>query len=122
MPVPMELNLLQKTKQLTILFDTQESFTLSCEYLRVHSPSAEVQGHHPTQKKLVLNKANVNITSILPVGRYAVKFVFDDGHASGIYTWDYLYTLCKDQQSLWQTYQTQVQAASQQGVNHDKSI
>lgn len=78
---------------LYITYDTGESFSLTAELLRTESPSAEVQGHHPSQKINVIGKENVNISAIEPIGRYAVRLVFDDGHQTGIYTWDFLYNL-----------------------------
>lgn len=77
---------------------------MSCEYLRVHSPSAEVQGHGPGQEVLQVGKENVNINSIEPVGNYAIKPVFDDGHDSGIFSWDTLYVLGVNQQENWKRY------------------
>lgn len=78
---------------LYITYDTGESLSLTAELLRTESPSAEVQGHHPSQKINVIGKENVNISAIEPIGRYAVRLVFDDGHQTGIYTWDFLYNL-----------------------------
>ena len=77
---------------------------LSCEFLRVYSPSAEVRGHGKGQEVLQLGKENVNITAIEPVGNYAVKLVFSDGHDTGLYSWDYLYDLGKDYEALWLEY------------------
>jgi len=101
---PTELKLHQKSRLLEIAFDDGARFHLPCEYLRVYSPSAEVRGHGPATAKLQLGKEQVNITDLLPVGRYAVKIVFDDGHDSGLYDWNYLYTLGEKRQLLWALY------------------
>lgn len=93
MNVPDKIQLLQKTKIVKLIYTNGDSYNLSCEYLRINSPSAEVQGHGGKGGKIPKNKENVNILSIEPVGNYAVKFIFDDGHHSGIYSWDYLFQL-----------------------------
>jgi len=90
---PLEIRLAADRKKLIIIFDNQMTRELSAERLRVESPSAEVQGHGPGQKKIVTGKHNVAIRTIESVGNYAVRLVFDDGHDTGIYTWDYLYNL-----------------------------
>ena len=89
-PRPVEINLHQVSRQLDISFDDGQSFTLPVEYLRVFSPSAEVRGHGPGQEVLQTGKSAVNIQAIEPIGMYAVKFVFSDGHDTGIYSWPYL--------------------------------
>lgn len=100
---PVEIKVQQKERLLTITFDNGEHYSLSCEYLRVFSPSAEVRRHgNPIR---VVGKQNVNIIGLDPVGQYAVKLIFDDGHQTGIYSWDYLYKLGKNQQQKWQQYQ-----------------
>jgi len=109
--VPTEINLNQRTRCLTVSFEDGSSFEMSCEYLRVHSPSAEVQGHGPGQETLQLNKENVNITSIEAVGNYAIKPEFDDGHNSGIFSWETLYTLGINQQENWSNYLAKLEAA-----------
>ncbi len=81
-----------------------ERYSLSCEYLRVHSPSAEVLGHGPGQEVLQTGKINVGITALKPVGNYALQLVFDDGHDTGLYSWRYLYELCQGQEAKWQDY------------------
>ena len=101
---PTEINLNQRTRTLSVSFNDGNVFEMSCEYLRVHSPSAEVQGHGPGQEVLQVGKENVNITAIEPVGNYAIKPTFDDGHDSGIFSWDTLYVLGKNQQENWQIY------------------
>jgi DUF971 family protein len=103
-PLPTELTLHQKTRVLEIAFDDGARFRLPCEYLRVYSPSAEVRGHTPDQAKLQVCKEAVNITDMQQIGSYAVKIVFDDGHKSGLYDWQYLYRLGRGWQPLWQDY------------------
>lgn len=109
-PIPVSLTLHRASHALEVIFDSGETFRLPAEYLRVNSPSAEVQGHGPGQKVLVTGKANVNIAAIEPVGNYAVLLRFDDGHASGIYSWDVLYGLGRDQARNWQAYLDEVAA------------
>ena len=92
-PWPIALNFSKGARRLEIAFDDGASFAIPYETLRVESPSAEVQGHGPGQKRLVTGKENVLVTQAEPVGRYAVRLVFDDGHDSGIFSWDYLYAL-----------------------------
>lgn len=104
MPTPVELNLHQHSRVLEVSFADGSRFSLPCEFLRVYSPSAEVQGHGPGQQVLQIGKEDVGIDRIEPVGHYAVCLHFDDGHNTGIYTWDYLYRLGTDQPQLWQTY------------------
>jgi DUF971 family protein len=101
---PSELRLSQDKRTLTVAFDDGERFALPAEYLRVESPSAEVQGHSPEQKITVTGKQAVTITAIEPVGNYAVRLIFDDGHSTGLYTWDYLYELGRDAGSRWTAY------------------
>ena len=108
---PTEINLNRKTRMLTVAFDDGASFEMSCEYLRVHSPSAEVQGHGPGQGVLQVGKERVNIERIEPVGNYAIKPVFDDGHDTGIYSWDTLYTLGVNQAENWRDYLAQLKSA-----------
>ncbi len=103
-PRPTEIKLNKAARRLTIRFDDGETFTYSAEFLRVHSPSAEVQGHGPGQETLQSGKAGVGIEAIEPVGRYAVRLVFDDGHDTGLYSWDLLYRYGQRQDTLWQRY------------------
>ena len=103
-PRPLSINLKKKSRLLKIDFDDDSSFELSCELLRVYSPSAEVRGHGPGQEVLQLGKDNVCIDEVEAVGNYAVKLVFDDGHDSGIYTWDFLYDLGSKQEQYWESY------------------
>ncbi|WP_440054396.1 gamma-butyrobetaine hydroxylase-like domain-containing protein [Pseudoalteromonas sp. T1lg65] len=102
------------SKILDVYFDNDCCYTLSAELLRTHSPSAEVQGHSPEQKQLVMNKQSVAITHIEPVGHYAVRLTFDDGHNSGLFSWQYLHHLALNQDQLWQDYIHAVQEYSEQ--------
>ncbi|GAA4893291.1 DUF971 domain-containing protein [Ferrimonas pelagia] len=104
------LKLKQSSRVLEIEFDDGESYTLACELLRVCSPSAEVHGHG--NPKLVTHKREVNIVKIEPVGAYAVKLVFDDGHDSGLYSWQYLWEMGQNQAELWQDYLSRMRAAN----------
>jgi len=103
-PQPESINLHQKSRILEIDFDDGRNFELPCEFLRVYSPSAEVKGHGPGQSVLQTGKENVSITNIEPVGHYAVKLIFDDGHDTGLYSWAYLYELGENKDALWQDY------------------
>lgn len=110
-PIPTEINLNRKTRSLLVTFDDGKQFDMSCEYLRVHSPSAEVQGHGPGQEVLQLDKEGVNIDSIEQVGNYAIKPVFDDGHDTGIFSWETLYVLGTNQEENWGRYIEKLEAA-----------
>ena len=110
-PRPTEINLHQGSRILDITFEDGRSFTMPCEYLRVFSPSAEVRGHGPGQEVLQVGKRDVNIQAIEPVGMYAVKLVFTDGHDTGIYSWDYLYDLGEKQETNWKSYLARLQQA-----------
>ena len=110
-PIPIEIKLHQKSKVMEITFSDGQRFDLSYEFLRVHSPSAEVRGHGPGQEVLQVGKKNVEITRIEPVGSYAVQPCFSDGHDTGIYSWDYLYALGANLESMWQEYLTRMQTA-----------
>ena len=103
-PAPTSITLHQKSRALEIAFSDGRTFRLPYEFLRVHSPSAEVRGHGPGQEVLQVGKANVEIRSLEPVGSYAVQPAFSDGHATGIYAWDYLYHLGENQERLWAAY------------------
>ncbi|MES9963223.1 MAG: DUF971 domain-containing protein [Candidatus Sedimenticola sp. 20ELBAFRAG] len=109
--VPTELNLHRQSRVLEIKFEDGAHFNLPCEYLRVFSPSAEVQGHGPGQETLQVGKEDVNIEQISPVGNYAVAFHFDDGHNTGIYAWDTLYSLGANHEKNWQDYLARLEAA-----------
>lgn len=103
-PRPIDIKLHQQSRILEISFEDGHTFELSCEYLRVHSPSAEVMGHGPGQEVLQVGKEDVNIKNIEPVGNYAVKLEFDDGHNTGLYSWETLYKLGLHKELLWQEY------------------
>jgi DUF971 family protein len=109
--VPTDIELLQVSRVLEVSFDDGARFRLPCEYLRVYSPSAEVRGHGPGQGVLQVGKEGVNIRAIEAVGNYAVKLVFDDGHDTGLYTWDYLYQLGRNQDANWREYLAALEAA-----------
>ena len=118
-PAPLELRLRRASRMLEIVFADGARHALSFEFLRVHSPSAEVQGHGPGQETLVTGKQDVGIRAIEPVGAYAVRLVFDDGHDTGLYAWDYLYQLCTSQPRLWQDYLERMEAA---GASRDPQV
>ena len=103
-PTPLEIKLRTRSRLLEVAFDDGSRYELPFEYLRVHSPSAEVKGHGPGQEVLVLGKENVVITAVEPVGQYAVKLVFDDGHDTGLFTWKYLHELGREQAANWAKY------------------
>ena len=103
-PEPTSITLHQKSRVLEIAFDDGKSYRLPYEFLRVYSPSAEVQGHGPGQEVLQVGKSKVEIRSLEPVGSYAVQPTFSDGHATGIYSWEYLRHLGENQERLWQDY------------------
>lgn len=110
-PTPTEIKLRRQSRLLEIVFDDGARFELPLEFLRVHSPSAEVKGHGPGQETLVLGKQAVGIKAMEAVGQYAIRLVFDDGHDTGLYSWKYLYELGREQTTLWQKYLDRVQAA-----------
>jgi DUF971 family protein len=110
-PVPTEIKLHQRSRIFEVSFDDGRRFELSYEFLRVFSPSAEVRGHGAGQEVLQLGKRDVDIVRIEPVGNYAVRPVFSDGHDSGLYSWDCLYELGENQAELWQSYLTRLAAA-----------
>jgi len=112
-PIPTEIKLHKASRMLEVAFDDGKRFELSCEYLRVYSPSAEVRGHGPGQETLQIGKKNVEITAIEPVGQYAVVLVFSDGHDSGIYSWDYLYDLGMEQSFYWANYLRRLEEAGE---------
>jgi DUF971 family protein len=101
---PLEIKLHQSSKLLEIKFNNLTECMLSCEFLRVYSPSAEVRGHGPGQETLQIHKENVGIENIEPIGQYAIKLTFSDGHNTGIYSWDYLYELAATYDVLWEEY------------------
>jgi len=103
-PWPVELRLDKSKTLLHVSFDSGDRFELPAEYLRVESPSAEVQGHGPGQKQIVGGKHAVRVAGLEPVGNYAVRILFDDGHDTGLYSWDYLHDLGRDQKRRWSEY------------------
>ena len=110
-PKPTEIRLRTKSRVLAIEFDDGGAFELPFEYLRVHSPSAEVKGHGPGQEVLQTGKENVQVTALEPIGHYAVRIIFDDGHDTGLYTWSYLHELGTEQSTRWQAYLDRLTAA-----------
>jgi DUF971 family protein len=110
-PIPTEIKLHKQSKLMEISFADGASFKLPFEYLRVHSPSAEVRGHGPGQETLQTGKRSVDIIGVEAVGHYAVRPVFSDGHDTGIYSWDLLYDLGINQESYWQAYLIRLEAA-----------
>ena len=113
---PTELRLARDRRSLSIAFDDGSAFALPAEYLRVTSPSAEVQGHSPSERKTVPGKRNVEIIAVEPVGNYAVRLRFDDMHDTGIYGWDYLHALGVGQAERWQDYLAELDA---RGLSRD---
>ncbi len=109
-----ELKLHQKSRVLEVAFDDGTRYDLTCEYLRVFSPSAEVRGHGPGQEVLQVGKEGVNIDVIEPVGNYGVKLVFDDGHDTGIYSWGFFHELAVDRDDNWQDYLSRLEKARYQ--------
>lgn len=113
-PIPVAINLHSKQRLLEITFDDGTRFELPCEYLRVYSPSAEVQGHHNEGAVLQVGKEEVNITDIQQIGQYAVKLFFDDNHKSGLFTWRYLYDLGENREAHWADYLRRLHEAGHQ--------
>ncbi|MCB1856003.1 MAG: DUF971 domain-containing protein [Halieaceae bacterium] len=116
---PDRIALHKRSRTLELEYPGSEVYTLPCEYLRVYSPSAEVRGHGPGQETLQSGKLKVGITAIKPVGHYALQLVFDDGHDTGLYAWDYLYQLCTRQQEWWQDYLDRLARA---GLSRDPEV
>ena len=108
---PTDIRLHQKSRVLEVTFEDGHQFKFPCEYLRVYSPSAEVRGHGPGQDVLQIGKEKVNITNIEPVGSYAVCLRFDDGHDTGLYSWDWLHHLGVNQEQLWRQYLEKLEKA-----------
>ena len=106
---PTHLHYDSQAKTLSLIWPNSR-YELSAEFLRVHSPSAEVRGHGQSTPKLEFGKADIGILNIEPSGHYAIKIHFEDGHDTGLYTWDYLYELCQQQDSLWKTYLQSLEA------------
>ena len=113
---PTEIRLSKDKRTLTVAFDDGSAFDLAAEYLRVTSPSAEVQGHSPSERKTVPGKRNVEIIGVEPVGNYAVKLVFDDMHSTGIFGWDYLHELGANHAQRWADYLAELDA---KGLSRD---
>lgn len=109
--IPETIELHKASKQLELIYSHNQRFQLEAEYLRVHSPSAEVRGHHPDQATLQVGKKNVGILSVAAVGNYALQINFDDQHNSGIYSWEYLHELCEKKDAYWQRYLDQLTAS-----------
>lgn len=103
-PRPTDIHLHQASRTLELTFDDGTHSSLPCEFLRVYSPSAEVRGHGKGQEVLQIGKEDVNIADIEPVGNYAIRLIFTDGHNTGLYSWDYLYDLARNYDALWQEY------------------
>jgi len=120
---PSDIKLHSKSRLLEVAFEDQ-TFHLPCEYLRVHSPSAEVQGHGPGQEVLQTGKEHVNIVAIEPVGHYAVRLIFSDSHNSGIYSWDHLYHLGQKRYELWRAYLSKLDHAgvSRESQDNDRYL
>jgi DUF971 family protein len=110
-PPPTEIKLHQKSRLMELVFSDGSQFELSYELLRVYSPSAEVRGHGPGQEVLQVGKRDVDISSLEPSGSYAVQPTFSDGHSTGIYSWDYLYWLGKNRETLWREYLERLEQA-----------
>lgn len=118
-PRPVDIRLHQASKLLEIKFDNNMECMLSCEFLRVYSPSAEVRGHGTGQETLQIGKEDVNITGIEPIGNYAVRLTFTDGHNTGLYSWDYLYDLASNYEAMWLEYLGKLSVA---GVKRKEAI
>lgn len=118
-PWPTELRLSKDGKILTITFDGGEQFALSAEYLRVKSPSAEVQGHSPEERQTVPGKRDVMILEIQPIGNYAIRLTFDDMHSTGIYAWDYFAELGRNHARYWQDYLDELAA---RGLSREAAV
>jgi DUF971 family protein len=116
---PTGIQLHTRSRELELVYADGERYSLSCEYLRVYSPSAEVRGHGAGQEVLQEGKLMVGISAIKPVGNYALQLVFDDGHDTGLYAWPYLYDLCIHQEQQWQDYLDRMAAA---GANRDPDV
>jgi DUF971 family protein len=116
MPIATDIHLRRSEKLLEVTFDDGSQARLPAEYLRVESPSAEVQGHGPSQRKTVAGRRHVGIMTVEPVGHYAIRIVFDDMHDTGIYSWDFLHQLGREQPERWAAY---LQALAAAGLTRD---
>lgn len=117
--IPANLIVHENSKVIELQYENGKSYCLPFEFLRVYSPSAEVRGHGPGQEVLQTGKRDVSIVNIEPVGHYAIKLTFSDGHDSGLYSWDYLHELCENQESLWSNYLERCKFA---GVDRDAAM
>jgi DUF971 family protein len=115
-PIPSEIKLHKLSRRLELIYSDNERYQLDFEFLRVYTPSAEARGHGPGQETLQTGKRDIDIERIEPVGTYALRLVFSDGHDSGLYSWDLLYNLGKHHDELWQEYLTQIE---KQGLSRD---
>lgn len=115
-PIPKDIVVHQQSKMLELVYEGNQSYQLPFEFLRVWSPSAEVRGHGPGQETLQTGKRHVEILGLDQIGHYAIKPSFSDGHDSGIFTWDYLYEICLNQQAMWQAYLDKLKTA---GIDRD---
>ncbi|MBA6413935.1 DUF971 domain-containing protein [Parahaliea sp. F7430] len=116
---PQDIKLHRRSRELELCYADGSSYRLSCEFLRVHSPSAEVRGHGEGQEVLQTGKQKVNITGIKAVGHYAIQLIFDDGHDTGLYAWDYLYKLATQRDSYWNKYLERLKA---EGGSRDPDV
>jgi DUF971 family protein len=117
--VPTEINYHKKSRVLDVAFGEDHRYQLSAEFLRVHSPSAEVRGHGPGQEVLQIGKEDVGINRIEPVGNYAVRLYFDDGHDTGLYSWEELHRFCLNNEALWSDYLARLSAAGHRRKSTD---
>lgn len=117
--VPTDIHLHRRARTLEVWFDDGSRFELTAEYLRVYSPSAEVRGHGPGEQILQIGKEGVAITSVEPVGQYAIKLCFDDGHSTGLYSWDLLYDLGTNKNHYWQAYLDALREAGHSRASSD---
>ena len=118
-PKPTAIRLRRQSRVLELEYPGGESYRLDWEFLRVLSPSAEVRGHHPSQAVLQAGKKNVAVLALKPVGHYALQIVFDDGHDTGLYSWEYLYTLCREREQRWNAYLAELDRA---GASRDPDV
>ncbi|KAA0019924.1 DUF971 domain-containing protein [Salinicola corii] len=118
-PIPNRVHYHKRDRELELGYPDGESYRLPIELLRVYSPSAEVQGHHPSEAVLQTGKRNVGLLNITQTGRYALKLHFDDGHDTGLYTWEYLHDMATHQQAWWENYLTRLERA---GASRDSGV
>jgi len=118
-PVPEAIELHRRSRELELRYPGGDTYRLSFEFLRVHSPSAEVRGHGGDQEVLQTGKLHIGLTAVKPVGNYALQLVFDDGHDTGLYSWEYLHRLCTEHDRLWQDYLRRLHEA---GASRDPDV